>query len=47
LINFGLVNHHNLEEIWNGPEYTDFRRQLSSDQPHPMCGACSIYKGIF
>jgi radical SAM protein with 4Fe4S-binding SPASM domain len=47
LINFGLVNHNNLEEIWNSTEYTNFRQQLSSEKPHPMCSACSIYKGVF
>jgi MoaA/NifB/PqqE/SkfB family radical SAM enzyme len=47
LINFGLANQHNFEEIWNGPQYRDFRQQLSSENPHPMCSACSIYKGVF
>jgi radical SAM protein with 4Fe4S-binding SPASM domain len=47
LMNFGLVNHNNLDEIWNGREYQAFRRQLSSENPHPMCSSCSIYKGVF
>jgi radical SAM protein with 4Fe4S-binding SPASM domain len=47
LMNFGLVNHNNLDEIWNGREYQAFRGQLSSENPHPMCSSCSIYKGVF
>jgi radical SAM protein with 4Fe4S-binding SPASM domain len=47
LMNFGLVNHNNLDEVWNGREYREFRRQLSSENPHPMCSSCSIYKGVF
>jgi MoaA/NifB/PqqE/SkfB family radical SAM enzyme len=47
LINFGLLDGGNLDDIWNGAQYRDFRHQLSSDKPHPMCEACSIYKGVF
>jgi radical SAM protein with 4Fe4S-binding SPASM domain len=47
LINLGLLGSNNLEDIWNGEQYQAFRRQLSSDRPHPMCSACSIYKGVF
>ncbi len=47
LIHFGLATKDNLEEIWNGEEYQKFRRQLSFDNPHPMCASCSIYRGVF
>jgi MoaA/NifB/PqqE/SkfB family radical SAM enzyme len=47
LVNFGLAGPGNLEEVWNGSGYQEFRYQLSSPQPPEMCKMCSIYRGIF
>jgi MoaA/NifB/PqqE/SkfB family radical SAM enzyme len=47
LINFGLANEHNVEQVWNNQLYQDFRNQLSSATPAAMCSACSIYRGVF
>jgi MoaA/NifB/PqqE/SkfB family radical SAM enzyme len=47
LVNFGLAGPGNLEAVWNGSGYQEFRQQLSSSQPPEMCKMCSIYRGIF
>lgn len=46
-VNFGLVTGDNLEEIWNGAPYQQFREQLSSGKPPEICRFCSIYNGMF
>jgi MoaA/NifB/PqqE/SkfB family radical SAM enzyme len=46
-VNMGLILGDNLEEIWNGEAYTQFREQLASNQPPEICKYCSIYNGVF
>jgi radical SAM protein with 4Fe4S-binding SPASM domain len=46
-INFGRIVDVPVEAVWNGADYQEFRRQLSSDTPPEVCSACSIYRGIF
>lgn len=46
-MNFGNVARPGLAQIWNGPEYEAFRRQLSSDKPPEICRSCSVYSGTF
>ena len=44
---FGNVAVQGVETIWNGAEYDQFRRQLSSDEPPEICRSCAIYNGTF
>lgn len=46
-MNFGNVAQRGLGAIWNGAEYENFRRQLSSDEPPEICRSCSVYSGTF
>jgi MoaA/NifB/PqqE/SkfB family radical SAM enzyme len=46
-VNLGLITGDNLEEVWNGEAYNQFRAQLASEHPPEICGACSIYNGNF
>ena len=46
-INFGKISDLGAEGLWNGPDYQQFRKQLSSDEPPEVCRSCSVYKGIF
>ena len=46
-INMGLIMGDNLEEIWNGEAFEQFREQLASNQPPELCRYCSIYNGVF
>lgn len=45
--NFGSMAALGVEQVWNGPEYEQFRLELSSDDPPEICAACSIYHGTF
>lgn len=47
VMHLGLINSSNLEEVWNGPAYQDFRSQLASSTPPAICRSCSIYNGMF
>jgi MoaA/NifB/PqqE/SkfB family radical SAM enzyme len=51
VIELGLINSDNFEEIWNGPAYNQFREQLASGgttgAPPEICRSCSIYNGMF
>lgn len=40
LVNFGNLFTQSFDEIWNGKPYKQFRRQLVSDDPHPVCKDC-------
>jgi hypothetical protein len=46
-MNFGSVEEHGIEAVWNGPEYEAFRRQLASDEPPDICRSCALYSGTF
>src|SRR6202041_3331913 len=39
-VTIGNLGRHSLEEIWNGPAYTSFRRQYLSGK-HPACASCA------
>jgi len=43
LVNFGNLFEQSFDEIWNGPLYKTFRKQLVSDDPHPVCKDC-VYR---
>jgi MoaA/NifB/PqqE/SkfB family radical SAM enzyme len=47
VMQLGLLNGSNLEEVWNGPAYRQFREQLASSTPPEICRSCSIYNGMF
>ncbi len=36
----GSLKNRDLDSIWNGPEYQDFRRRLLSPYPHEECRSC-------
>jgi MoaA/NifB/PqqE/SkfB family radical SAM enzyme len=38
----GDATQQTLREIWNGPQYREFRRALLSDNPHPACANCGL-----
>jgi radical SAM protein with 4Fe4S-binding SPASM domain len=38
----GDATQQTLREIWNGPQYQEFRRALLSDRPHPACASCGL-----
>ncbi|WP_019140419.1 radical SAM protein [Noviherbaspirillum massiliense] len=46
-INFGSMLDEGVEQVWNNPAYTEFRRQLSSDTPPEVCRSCALYSGTF
>jgi radical SAM protein with 4Fe4S-binding SPASM domain len=46
-IHFGNITEQEIETLWNGPRYQEFRDQLSSDEPPQVCRSCSIYSGTF
>ncbi|NLG96985.1 MAG: radical SAM protein [Chloroflexi bacterium] len=46
-VHLGLIDGTNLEGIWNGEPYRQFREQLASGQPPEICKFCSIYNGNF
>jgi radical SAM protein with 4Fe4S-binding SPASM domain len=46
-LTLGNVRRSRLEDIWNGPAYESFRRQLASNEPPEICSSCSVYCGTF
>jgi MoaA/NifB/PqqE/SkfB family radical SAM enzyme len=46
-LNFGSMAEQGALQVWHGPHYNEFRRQLSSDVPPEVCQSCSIYSGTF
>jgi MoaA/NifB/PqqE/SkfB family radical SAM enzyme len=46
-INFGNMLDAGVGAVWNGPDYQNFRDQLASDVPSPICRSCSLYRGTF
>ncbi len=46
-INFGTVTEQDIEQLWHGERYKQFRQQLSSDEPPEVCRSCSLYSGTF
>ncbi len=38
----GDATQQTLREIWNGPQYQEFRRALLSDHPHAACANCGL-----
>jgi radical SAM protein with 4Fe4S-binding SPASM domain len=46
-IHLGSVFERGADGVWNGPEYAEFRRQLSSDEPPEVCRSCSVYTRTF
>jgi radical SAM protein with 4Fe4S-binding SPASM domain len=43
---FGDAFDH-ARDLWQSPEYEDFRRRLESDDPPDICRSCSVYHGTF
>lgn len=43
----GSARDASLAEVWNGPGYTEFRRQLASNDPPEICRSCELYQGVF
>ncbi|WP_117209249.1 radical SAM protein [Allorhizocola rhizosphaerae] len=43
----GRLDHQSFPEIWNGPEYHEFRRRLAGDTPPEVCRGCALYQGTF
>lgn len=46
-IHFGRPQDGDIQSVWNGAAYQEFRARLSSDDPPEVCAACSIYRGTF
>jgi MoaA/NifB/PqqE/SkfB family radical SAM enzyme len=46
-MNFGSMAEQGVEAVWDGPGYTEFRRQLASDEPPEICRSCSVYTRTF
>ena len=46
-VNFGCAAQQSVRDIWNGPAYEAFRRQLESPAPPEICRSCSVYTGTF
>lgn len=40
----GNLHEKNMEEIWNGPHYQEFRRRVNSPSPPPQCDACPMMR---
>jgi MoaA/NifB/PqqE/SkfB family radical SAM enzyme len=38
----GDAAQESLRQIWNGPRYQQFRRELLSDAPPPACASCGV-----
>ena len=38
----GDATQQTLREIWNGPQYRNFRRALLSEDPNPACANCGL-----
>jgi hypothetical protein len=47
VVNLGLINGENLEDVWNGEAYNQFRADLAANKPPEICRFCSIYNGNF
>ena len=48
VIQLGLINGDNFNEVWNGAAYNKFREELASNgEPPEICRFCSIYHGNF
>lgn len=45
--NFGKLDEHRVEEIWNSDQYHAFRNQLDSEEPPDICRSCALYAGTF
>ena len=43
VINFGNIFEQGFENIWNCPEYMEFRRRLKSENPPEICIDCPSY----
>jgi radical SAM protein with 4Fe4S-binding SPASM domain len=46
-VHFGSMADRGVEEVWNGPDYQEFRARLSSEEPPDVCRSCSVYSGTF
>ncbi len=46
-VQLGDMASHAVSDVWNGPAYTAFREQLSSDEPPEVCRSCAVYAGTF
>lgn len=46
-LHFGSFKHQNAQTIWNSGQYSQFRQQLESENPHELCRSCSVYRGVF
>ena len=40
VINFGNINEKSFEEIWNSPQYVDFRKSMAAGESNPICDNC-------
>jgi hypothetical protein len=45
--NLGDMAERDVEPVWNGEAYEDFRRRLDSDEPPEFCRSCALYAGTF
>lgn len=43
----GNLAREDVDSVWNGPRYEEFRRQLASDEPPDICRSCSVYQRTF
>ena len=43
----GNMAETSVREVWSGPAYESFRRQLAEGPPPEVCRSCAIYHGTF
>lgn len=46
-VQLGRLGEATFADIWNGPEYQRFRRQLLDGDLPEVCRGCSLYRGTF
>ena len=40
VLNFGNINEKSFKEIWNSPQYIDFRKSMAEGESNPICDHC-------
>lgn len=46
VINFGNIFQKNFQDIWDSPQFKEFRTNLSNGNPHSICRNCNEYREI-
>ncbi|MFP5305587.1 MAG: radical SAM protein [Gammaproteobacteria bacterium] len=46
-VRLGDLARDDLDSVWNGAAYREFRRRLASAEPPAVCRGCAVYAGTF